>query len=253
MMTRSELIEQWKSEQRQPFSGWDFSYLAERMKEDPTPWDYMQRAGELLDGATAALDMDTGGGERLLELRPHWSKRMAACENYPPNLKLARERLEPLGVEVRDVSLTRVGAMPYADGEFDLLLNRHSTFNSAEVRRILAPSGRFLTQQIDGNWAYDLIAVFGGTPPWEDDTLENCVAWLKAAGLEIVMAQAFYGRLSFTDVGAIVYYLRAVPWLVEGFSVETHLEGLLALQARFERGEGLNFRAGKFFIEAKKE
>ena len=75
---------------------------------------------------------------------------------------------------------------------------------------------------------------------------------MEEAGLEIVTAQEFIGRFTFTDVGAIVYYLRAVPWLVPGFAVASHLEGLLALQARLERGEGLSFRAGKFLIEARK-
>ena len=52
--------------------------------------------------------------------------------------------------------------------------------------------------------------------------------------------------------GAIVYYLKAVPWLVPGFSVATHLEYLLALQHRIESGEGLEYTARKYLIEAHK-
>lgn len=37
---------------------------------------------------------------------------------------------------------------------------------------------------------------------------------------------------------------------MEGFSVETHLEPLLELQDRLERGEPLAFEAGKYLIEA---
>jgi hypothetical protein len=40
------------------------------------------------------------------------------------------------------------------------------------------------------------------------------------------------GELRFADVGAIVYYLKAVPWLVDGFSVATHQGVLFALQAQ---------------------
>ena len=142
--------------------------------------------------------------------------------------------------------------MPFMDGEFELVINRHAAFNSREVARILPPGGTFLTQQVDGRWAADLEAVFGAKPQWPDAILENTLRWVKDAGLEIVTAREFIGRLSFTEVGAIVYYLRAVPWLVPGFSVASHLAGLQALQARQERGEGLSFRAGKFLIEAKK-
>jgi len=60
------------------------------------------------------------------------------------------------------------------------------------------------------------------------------------------------GEVTFTDVGAVVYYLRAVPWLVPGFSVETHADRLLALQDRVKRGEGLTFSTGKELIEAAK-
>ena len=67
------------------------------MIEDPLPWDYIQRACALLDGAASVLDMDTGGGERLLEMRPHWPERVVATEEYPPNLALARERLDTPG------------------------------------------------------------------------------------------------------------------------------------------------------------
>jgi hypothetical protein len=118
---------------------------------------------------------------------------------------------------------------------------------------MLAPGGTFLTQQIHGLWAYDLIAVFDARPQWPDSTLEKYVPQLKAAGLTIVDTQEWSGRLSFTDVGAIVYYLKAVPWLVPGFSVETHSKYLFKLQDQLESGEGLSFSARKYLIEAYKE
>ena len=251
-MTSDPQIQQWKEEERQPFSGWDFSYLDNRMFEDQAPWSYTTRAMQLMRQSHAAIDMDTGGGERLLSMRAAWPKRMVATEEYPPNFRLASERLVPLGVPVYDVRMTRVDPMPFADGEFDLVLNRHAAFNSREVARILSPGGTFLTQQVDGHWAEDLEAVFGASPQWPDATLENSLTWLKEAGLEIITAQDYFGVLTFSDVGAIVYYLRATPWLVPGFSVDTHLDGLLALQARVARGEPLSFRAGKYLIEAQK-
>jgi hypothetical protein len=58
------------------------------------------------------------------------------------------------------------------------------------------------------------------------------------------------GKLAFTDVGAIVYYLKAIPWSVPGFSVDTHLDHLLQLQQRLEQGEALAFEARLYLIEA---
>lgn len=249
-MNREELLAHWAGEERQPFAGWDFAYLDGRMIEDETPWDYMERAAALMDGATSAVDLDTGGGERLLELRPHWPPRLVATEEYPPNLALARQRLEPLGVQVIPVHLTDDDPMPFADGAFDLILNRHAAFNPVEVARCLAPHGTFLTQQVHGLYAWDLIAAFDATPEWPDATPAKYVPRLQAAGLTITDVQEWQGHLRFTDVAALVYYLKAVPWTVPDFSVATHARYLFALQERVEAEGALRFVAWKYLIEA---
>lgn len=251
-MSINELIDTWKREEQQPFIGWDFSYLDGRMIEEQAPWSYSSRAAELMHQASSVVDLGTGGGERLLKLQNSWPEKVVVTEEYPPNFRLATERLSPFGVQVVDVPLTDVDPMPFSNGEFDLVLNRHSGFNTKDVARILAPGGTFLTQQVHGLWAYDLLAVFGAKPQWPDSTLEKYVPQLKAAGLTIVNTQEWSGQLSFTDVGAIVYYLKAVPWLVPGFSVDTHSKYLLTLQRRLESGESLAFIARKYLIEAHK-
>jgi SAM-dependent methyltransferase len=251
-MDPNELIEIWKLEEKQPFTGWDFSYLDGRMIEGQAPWSYSTRAGELMHKSSAVIDLETGGGERFLSLREFWPIKVVATENYPPNFRLATERLSPLGVKVFDIEMNETSPMPFANAEFDLVLNRHASFNPNEVARVLAPEGTFLTQQVHGMWASDLLAVFDAKPQWPDATPEKYVPQLISAGLTIVDSQEWAGQLSFTDVGAIVYYLRAVPWLVPGFSVETHSKPLFNLQQRLENGDGLDFTARKYLIEAHK-
>jgi len=252
IMNREDYHALWQQDEQAPFVGWDFSYLEGRMTEEQPPWSYSARAAEVLQGAASVLDMGTGGGERLLKLREHWPAKVVVTEDYPPNVRLACERLSPLGVRVEVVELTRDGALPFADAEFDVVLNRQSGFNPAEVARVLSPGGTFLMQQVDGRWGHDLMAVFGASPQWPDETLANCLAWFKDTGLTIVTAEDWSGNFTFTDVGAIVYYLRAVPWLVPGFSVATHVDGLLALQSRLEKEGALSFAARKFLVEARK-
>lgn len=251
-MNRNELIASWKDEEQQPFSGWDFSYLDGRMLEEQAPWSYSARAAQLMRQSSSVIDLGTGGGERLLSLREYWPTKVVVTEDYPPNVELATERLAPWGVRMVNTPVTDEDTMPFADDEFDLVLNRHSAFNSSEVARILAFHGTFLTQQVHGLWAHDLLAAFDATPQWPDATLDKYVPSLKAAGLTIVGTQEWSGRLSFTDVGAVVYYLRAVPWLVPDFSVESHLNNLLQLQDRLEKEKGLRFSARKYLIEATK-
>lgn len=248
----NDLIQFWKQEEQQPFIGWDFSYLDGRMVEATEPWSYLARAATLMQDATALLDMGTGGGERLLTLRAHWPAKVMVTEEYPPNIKLAQERLEPLGVQVFAAELCDNCRLPFADDMFDLVINRHSAFNAGEVARVLTPRGIFLTQQVHGMYAHDLIAAFGATPSWPNATPAFYVPKLEQAGLTITTVVDWAGQLVFTDVGAIVYYLKAVPWLVPGFSVNTHLNDLLALQQRLTEAQPLVFTAMKYLIEARK-
>ena len=188
-----------------------------------------------------------------MDLLEYWPEVVVATEEYAPNLKLATERLVPLGAKVVDVRLTDCDPVPFSDSEFDLVLNRHSAFNPDEVARILTLGGTFLTQQVHGLWACDLLAAFDVRPEWPGSTLERNVARLRTTGLTILNAEDWSGRLAFADVGAVVYYLKAVPWLVPGFSVETHVERLLRLQHRLDSRDELAFTARTFLIEAHKE
>jgi SAM-dependent methyltransferase len=240
----------WLAEERVPFQGWDFSYLSGRMLEEPLPWDYMEMAAAHLSRATAALDMDTGGGERILALRSHWPTKMVVTEGYAPNVALARQRLSPYGVQVVEMDSSNVAPIPLVDDEFDLVLNRHGAFNAREVARILRAGGIFLTQQVHGRFAYDLLAHFGASPPWPGATYEDAVTRLVDAGLEITNSADWRGELTFTDVGAVVYYLKAIPWLVPNFDVAHHFEQLLQLQARIEQEGELTFANMRYWVEA---
>jgi SAM-dependent methyltransferase len=251
-MHQSNLIAAWQQEEAQPFSGWDFSYLAGRMREDEPPWSYMEHAAALLRGARSVLDLGTGGGERLLALRPHWPARVAATEGYAPNLALATSRLAPLGVTVAGAESDESTILPFPTGHFDLVISRHSSFNAAEVARVLAPGGIFYTQQVHGRAVEDLLARFGASPQWPYATPGYFAAKMEAAGFVIAGRQEWTGTLRFTDVGAIVYYLRAAPWLVPGFSVATHCDALLGLQEQVERGEELAFCARLYILEARR-
>jgi len=248
----AELIAAWRAEERAPFSGWDFSHLAGRMIEEQPPWSYIARARELLRGAKAALDIGTGGGERLLEMRPDWPRLMVAAEEYPPNVLISARRLAAEGGHVVAAPANEVEPLPFVDGAFDCVLNRHSAIHVPEIARVLTPGGVFFTQQVHGLWAEDLLAEFGARPQWPDATPQRYVPALEAAGLEVTHVQEWRGRLRFTDVGALVYYLKAVSWSVVGFSVDAHLQTLLRLQSRLDRGEELAFTARSYIMEAAK-
>ena len=180
---------------------------------------------------------------------------MFATEAYEPNVALARERLGPLGVTVlpyRSDDLVG-GPLPFDDASLDVVLDRHESYDAREVARVLAPSGRFLTQQVDGENLADLLGLFRAMPAVPDVRLVRFVADATRADLTIEHAEQWWGYSTFSDVGALVYYLKAIPWSVPGFSVATHESVLRELQTRLEREGSLRFRAGRFLIVARKD
>ena len=251
-MDDAELIATWEREERQPFVGWDFSYLAGRKFEEHPTTEYELRAANLMHSAQSVLDLDTGGGERLLALRPHWPVRVCATESYAPNLLLATEQLTPLGVEVFGVDSNEITTLPFSDASFDLVLNRHGGLNISEIARVLTPGGTFLTQQVHGQTLLDLLTLFGATPHWPDATPEKYLPLIARSGLELVDFHEYSGAEVFADVGAIVYFLHAIPWLVPGFSVASHFASLRALHDRVRHGEALRFATRGYLIEARK-
>ena len=252
-MDESALVATWLREEAQPFVGWDFSHIADRAIEPDPPWSYVAMARELLANASSALDLGTGGGEVLASLHDAFPPRVVATEAYTPNVAVARERLMPLGVTVVPYEADEATApLPFEDGSFDAILSRHEAYQPSEVARVLAPGGAFLTQQVDASNLADLRSVFGVTTQWPQVTVDRFSEDLRAWGMVVAEAQHWRGSMTFKDVGAIVYWLKAIPWEVPGFSVHRHTKDLLELQRRLDRDGGLVFAVGRFVIRARK-
>lgn len=249
-MTSEDLLAQWHRDAAAPFEGWDFSYLDGRLVEGEPAWDYRALAKAAVAKSADVVDLATGGGERFAEFAP-FPGRASAVEGYEPNLPVARRRLEPLGVSVFYGSRSK--GLPLEDGTFDLVLNRHGGFRPVDVHRILKPGGTFLTQQVGGENLQDLADLFGAESVDPDNTLPLVADALAALGFEVRRREAWRGHVSFFDVGAIVYFLKAIPWVVTGFEVARYLPVLETLQAQLEADGPLKFTYNRFLIEAVKQ
>ena len=234
-----------------PFSGWDFSFIHDRWQEDPPDWDYPTLARQRMTGGTRLLDQDTGGGELLASLAP-LPPFTFATESYPPNIPVARARLQPLGVHL--VSQYRDHALPFGDDSLDLVLNRHGSYSVHELRRMLKPGGLFLTQQVGGSnnlrlneLLQDVVAF-----PYQDWTLETILKDLQHAGLEILQTQECFPRNLFRDIGAVVFYLRIISWQVPDFTVEKYRDRLYAIHQSILRDGALLTHSHRIVIEARK-
>lgn len=254
-MNKKQLIKQWKKDEKTSFKGWDFSYIKNRYKQYEPSWNYKSLAKKLIKNSKAVLDMATGGGEVLSEiLLTHKPKKVIAIEGYKPNIKVARKKLKPFNAKVIEIGETK--KLPFNNEEFDLVLNRHGGLNKKsvkEIHRILSPKGIFLTQQVDGKNLKDLLKEFNTKSKWKYNTLTNIKKHLKEIGFKIKKEKEGTGKTVFKDVGALVYFLKAIPWIVDNFSVNKYLSVLKKLQKRIEKKGKLSFTSKRFLILAQKK
>lgn len=254
------LVAGWLREEstwQQQFRGWDFSQLVSsgrisfNMSEEQLGWDYTkiicQTLAKLTDSDNEKkndeiylLDLGTGGGEYLEEILPKLpikEKKLTvfATESYKPNYLLAKQRLTPYGVTVIQTdSDSLYSLLPFADDgpKFDLIISRHTCYNSREVDRLLRfRSGIFITQQVDGTSGGDLIELFGQQPQWPFFNLAYASLALKtqAPHMKLIQVQESTTNMVFKDINALVIYLHAVPWMVRDFTVHKYQDVLLKL------------------------
>ena len=227
--------------------GWKFDVQMTALGPGP-PWDYVERARELMEDADSVLDMGTGGGELFGDLCKGHRGVAVATEAWPPNVSVAAERLSPMGVAVVHASGLH---LPFAGGSFDLVLNRHEELEPAEVARVIAPNGRILTQQVArSNWQ-ELRHYF---PRMHDfgPFFERYQEGLRNGGLTVTRAQTHDDHEAYSTLGDVVYMLTITPWTIPGFNVERDINALLALEQGARKEEGIVLTKSRFVIEAEK-
>ncbi|MFB8139552.1 class I SAM-dependent methyltransferase [Streptomyces parvus] len=233
--------------------GWDFSWLEGRATEERPSWGYARAMADRLGRAHAALDLQTGGGE-VLASAPKLPPVTVATEAWPPNIVRATALLHPLGAVV--VADEDEPPLPFGDAAFDLVVSRHPvTTWWEEIARVLAPGGTYFSQQVGPASVFELVEYFLGPQPPEVRRArhpEDARAAATAAGLEVVDLRSETLRTEFRDIGAVVYFLRKVIWMVPGFTVEQYRPQLAALHRKIETEGPFLARTARFLIEARK-
>ena len=252
-MNQEQLRDSWYAEERYAFSGWDFSHIEGRYhEEDDIPWDYKAEILSRLKPDMRLLDIDTGGAEFLLSLgHPH--ENLAATENFPPNIRLLKEKLLPPGVDFREAKAD--GPLPFGNETFDLVLNRHGSFGAEEIHRVLKPGGFFITQQVGADNDRALVeALYDNPPPipYPDQRLSIIQSQFEQAGFRTLDAREALLPIRFFDIGALVWFARIIQWEFPGFSVKKNLPCLLRLQEQIEEGRAIEADAYRILMVAQK-
>ncbi len=234
-----------------PVEGWDFSWFEGRATEERPPWGYSRMMAARMGAVTAALDIQTGGGEVLATV-PRPPAVLVATESWPPNVARARDALHPLGAWV--VQAADEADLPFGDGSFDLVVSRHPvTTIWSEVARVLRPGGTYLAQHVGAGSMRELTDFMMGPQPVNDRrSPRRAASEAAAAGLEVVDLRRARLRAQFNDIGAVVHFLRKVVWTVPDFTVDRYRSRLAALHEAI-RGDGpFVAHSQRFLIEARR-
>jgi SAM-dependent methyltransferase len=235
-----------------PIDGWDFTWMNGRAIEERPSWHYFDRVVERVDGVTDLLELQAGTGSLVgaLPVRPRFA---AATEGFAPSVAVAAPKLRACNVCLVVTSQTRE-ALPFADGAFMLTISRHPIdVWWSEIARVLRPGGAYFAQHVGPHSLRSLSERFLG--PLSDDSKRDPDVERRAAeehGLVVRSIEVEHPRTAFYDIGAVVYFLRLVPWIVPGFTVSRYRAALRELHTVIEREGAFETRASRMLVEAVK-
>ena len=127
---------------------------------------------------------------------------------------MARRHLRPLDATV--VEVADEADLPFPAASFDLVVSRHPVLvRWDEIARVLQPGGVYLAQHIGAGSNRALTdAMMGPQPVDQGRSPQRAIAAAEAAGLSVVDLREQTLRVTFTDIGAVVHFLRKVLWTV---------------------------------------
>jgi SAM-dependent methyltransferase len=233
-------------------AGWNFDWLQGRALEQRPSWHYFELVASAATSVSAMLDLEVGSGQTIADL-PHVPSLTVGTEGYRPNVRTAAARLRTRGASLV-VPDTACRQLPLRSGTFELVTSRHPvTTWWDEIARVLRPGGRYLSQQVGPHSVWDLTEYLMGPQPGgsaRDPDLAAEAA--ERAGLTVRTLRSERPKTEFYDIGAVVYYLRLVVWIVPDFTVDRYRDRLRALHEQILRDGVFATTASRFLIECVK-
>ncbi len=227
--------------------GSDWSRL--RVDRDPVPWDYLQVVRRHLMPSSYVLDIGTGGGEKFLELVPHFGRGIG-IDRKPEMIQMALENRPPSHAEKVSFEVMKAQNLKFAGGAFDVILNRHAPIFYEEVARVLKPGGYFITQQVGGRNTQNVFDVFGwgsNGEYWRRFFAERGMVYhdiselaelFPRVGCDILARDEYDVRFYFQDVESLIFWLKWSP-LPEDLDPNRHSAQVTKLIDQYRTPRGI--------------
>jgi len=236
-----------KIEKESKMIGWDFSLLEGKVIEEKTPWNYLDIIQNHLNNNDILLDMGTADGKKLLLIN-HPYENTYATEGYYPNYQLAIRNLSSLGIDVS--YYTHDSNLPYPHEKFDIIINRHESYDIKEIKRILKPNGLFITQQVGSHNNEPMIKIL---TPWakrdyESFTLNKELEKLITNNFEILDAKEKLLTIKYLTIDAVIFMAKIIEWEFPNFSAENSFDGLEKIEQIIKNNKYFESIEDRFLI-----
>ena len=144
--------------------------------------------------------------------------------------------------------------LDFPDSTFDIIINRHESFDINEVYRVLKRKGIFITQQIGGENDIDLSRrlIKDFKPQFSDNSLNMVIPTLEKLEFDILYRNELFTPIKFYDTGALVYFAKIIKWEFPNFSVDKCLSELIDIEKEIEEKGYLEGTEHRYIVVARK-
>ncbi|WP_405155270.1 class I SAM-dependent methyltransferase [Paenibacillus sp. FSL K6-0108] len=234
-------------------NGWDFSSL--KVTSEGVGWNFYEEVIRRTKPSDLLLDIGTGGGEAVLSIADaallligiDLSRGM--IETAQRNLKASGSRSNVRFVHMNAEQLT------FPDQFFNVVSSRHCDFCAAEVFRVLADGGVFLTQQVSENDKYNVKNAFGrgqASDVQPGTLMERYKRELREAGFQDIQAREYNATEYYTTPDDLFFLLTHAP-IIPGFGEkESDLERFQQFVEQNSCDQGIRTNSARFMVTARK-
>jgi hypothetical protein len=152
------------------------------------------------------------------------------------------------------VKIADAQPFPFRGGAFDLVCSRHPVATRwDEIARVLASGGCYFAQHVGAGSNRELTDFLMGPQPVSGArSPEKAAEDASAQGLDVVDLRTVSLRVEFSDIGAVVYFLRKVIWTVPDFTIGRYRGRLAQLHDVITSEGAFVSHAQRFLIELRK-
>lgn len=235
---------------------WGAGFLPRRYLPGEPSWTWPGVVDPHLRDAKALLDLGTGEGSQLASL-PGLPALTVAVEEWLATVPAAAATLHPRGIHLVVCGGARENThperppragLPFADASYGVVLSRHDAFAADEVRRVLRPGGVFVTQQVGSDETASVRALLGLDTAAEGWDLAEAIRQTEAGGLAVIGSSEERPVCRFTDLAALIGYLRTIPWSVP----ELDRESMRPVFERLHTGNRIEAISHRFWLAARR-